>query len=101
MGDLEATLEQQLGDVAKAELVAQPPEHGEEHGVGWILQIVERCSGPLVEDPAACLADERAVPQGASPSPPAGRSGAAVRTVHGQVLSRSLVSATLAGELGV
>ena len=39
--DFEPTLEQHLGDVAKAELVAQPPQHGEQHDVGRVLEIVE------------------------------------------------------------
>ena len=47
-GDV-ATLQQQLGDVAEAQLVAQAPEHGEQYDVGRILQPVEECAGALVE----------------------------------------------------
>ena len=65
--DLVAALEHQLGDIAEAELVAETPQHGKEHTVGRVLEIVERGPGPLVEDLAARAAGERAVPEGASP----------------------------------
>ena len=58
--DLESALEQQLGDVAEAELVAQAPQHGERHDVGRMLEIVEWRPRPLVEDtPAARHANVR------------------------------------------
>jgi hypothetical protein len=47
---LKATLEQQLGDVTKAELVAQTPQHREQDHVRRVLEIVERRAGALVED---------------------------------------------------
>ena len=42
MGHLEAARQQQLGDIAEAELVAQPPPHGEEHEVRRVLELIER-----------------------------------------------------------
>ncbi len=50
---LEAALEQQLGDIAEAELVAQPPQHRQEHAVGRVLEFVERRAGSLVETTSA------------------------------------------------
>ena len=41
VADLEAALEEQLSDVAEARLVAETPEHGEQHDVRWVLQIVK------------------------------------------------------------
>jgi len=59
--DLEAALKQQLGDVAEAWLVAQAPQHGEQHDVGGVLQLIERGAGPLVEDSVAGAASGSAV----------------------------------------
>ena len=53
VADLESSLEEQLGDVLKAELVTQSPEHCDEHDVRWKLQIIERCARSLVELPPA------------------------------------------------
>ena len=41
VGDFIAALQQPFGDLTKAELVAQPPEHGYENDVGGVLEIVE------------------------------------------------------------
>ena len=68
MRDLEAALEEQLSDVAEAQLVAETPEHGEQHDVRWVLQIVEAGAGPLVEPP----------PAGAAAEPPVAERGAAL-----------------------
>ena len=56
VADLEAALEEQLGDVPEAELIAETPEHGEQHDVGRVLEIVERGAGPLVEPPPTVAA---------------------------------------------
>ena len=40
-------VEQQLGDVAEAELVAQAPQHGEQDAVGRVVEIVEGRPGSL------------------------------------------------------
>ena len=64
--DFEPALEQQLGNIAEAELVAQTPQHGEQHDVGGVLEIVERGAGPLVEDSAAGAARGRAVAERAT-----------------------------------
>ena len=53
VGDLEAALEQQLRDISEAELVAQPPQDGEQHDVGRVVELVEAGAGPLVEPPPA------------------------------------------------
>ncbi len=70
MGDLEAALEQHLGDVAEAELVAEPPEHREQHDVGRMLELVERRAGALVEDAPAGAASERPVAERRASPPP-------------------------------
>ena len=56
--DLEAALEEQLSDVAEAQLGAQPPEHGEQHDIRRVLEIVDRRAAPLVEVTSACPAVE-------------------------------------------
>ena len=63
VGDLEPALEQHLGDVAEAELIAKAPQHGEEHEVGWVLEVVERRPGALVEGAPAGATCERTVPE--------------------------------------
>ncbi len=86
MRHLEPALEQQLGDIAEAELVAQPPQHDEQHDVGRVLQIVEAGAGPLVEPPSAGAAAEPAVAELRALSPAGGRGGSTVRTVHWRLL---------------
>ena len=39
MTDFEATLQQELSDFAKSELVAQTPEDGEQHDVGREVEL--------------------------------------------------------------
>ena len=80
--DLVAALQQQLRDFAKAELVAQPPQHGEQHDVGRVLELVEAGAGPLVESAPTRAAVESPVAQcrAAGPSRRCGR--LAVRTRH-------------------
>ena len=52
---LVAALEEYLGDVAEAQLVAQPPEHREHHDVGREPDLVEARAGSLVEPaPGTC-----------------------------------------------
>jgi hypothetical protein len=47
MGEHEAALQEQLGEVAQAELVPQAPEHVQQDDVGRILQEIEgRARGP-------------------------------------------------------
>ena len=48
-----AALKQEFGNVSQPELVAQPPEHGEQHDIGRELQFVERRTGAFVEAPLA------------------------------------------------
>ena len=64
--DLEAALEEPLSDVAEAQLGAETPEHGEQHAVRWVLQIVAGGAGPLVEPP----------PTGPAAEPPGAERGA-------------------------
>ena len=66
--DLEAALEEQLSDVAAAQLGAETPEHGEQHDVRWVLPIGEGRAGPLVEPP----------PAGPAAEPPGAERGAAL-----------------------
>ena len=66
MRDLEAALEEQLSDVAEAQLGAETPAHGEPHDVGRVLAIVEGRAGPLVEPP----------PTGPAAEPPGAERGA-------------------------
>ena len=44
-----AALQQQFGDIAQPELVAEASEYGEQHDVRWKLQFVERGTGAFVE----------------------------------------------------
>ena len=64
-----AALQQQLRDISEAELVAQPPQHGEQHDVGREVELVEAGSGPLVEPPPAGAAAEPAVAELRAMSP--------------------------------
>ena len=68
VGNLEPALEQQLGDVPEAQLVAEPPQHREEHDVRRVLEIVEGCAGSLLKAP----------PAGPAAEPPVAERGAAV-----------------------
>jgi len=47
--DFEPTLEEQFGDISEAQLVAETPQHGEQHGVGGVLEVVEWRAGSFVE----------------------------------------------------
>ena len=76
--DLEAALEEQLSDVAEAQLVAETSEHGEQHDVRWVLQIVEGRAGPLVEAPPAGLAAEPPVAERGAALAPRRRRGCTV-----------------------
>ena len=49
MADGVTTLQQQLSDVPQPKLVAQTPEHREQHDVRWELQFVEHRTGAFVE----------------------------------------------------
>ncbi len=82
--DLEAALEQQLCDITEAELVAQAPQHGEQHDVGGVLQLIEWGAGPLFEDSVAGAASGSAVAERATSSSPAGLCGTTVGAGHGQ-----------------
>ena len=83
--DLVATLEQQLRDISGAELVAQPPQHGEQHDVGRVVELVEAGAGPLVESPPAGAAAEPAVAKLRAVSPLGCRARSTVRTGHGRL----------------
>ena len=63
---LEAALEEPLGDVPDAALIAETPAHGEPHAVGRVLEIGERGVGPLVAPP----------PTGPAAEPPGAERGA-------------------------
>ena len=65
---LVAALEEHLGDVAEAQLVAQPPEHREHHDVGREPDLVEARAGSLVEPAPARAALEPAVPELCAPA---------------------------------
>ena len=74
--------EEQLSDVAEAQLVAETPEYGEQHDVRWVLQIVEGRAGPLVEPPPAGLAAEPPVAERGAALAPRRRRGCTVWTSH-------------------
>ena len=82
MGDPEAPLEEQRGDVAEAARVTETPEYGEQDDIRRVLEIVDRGAGALVEGPPAGAA--RGGAGAAGGAPPAGLSGAPVGTVHKQ-----------------
>ena len=63
---LAAALEEPLGDVPDAALIAETPAHGEPHDGGRVLEIGERGAGPLVEPP----------PTGPAAEPPGAERGA-------------------------
>ena len=44
-----AALQQKFGYVPQPELVAQTPEHGEQHDVRWELQFVEERAAAFIE----------------------------------------------------
>src|SRR5262249_6927132 len=90
----EAALEEHLGQVAQAQLVAQPPEDHQQDEVGRVLQVVVRRAGPLVADPATCRAAEGAVAQGGAPPLFDGRGGA-VWARHEHLLRATINAATL------
>ena len=86
VGDLVAALEQQLRDISEAELVAQPPQHREQHDIGRVLEFVKAGAGPLVEPPPAGAAAEPAVAEFRAVSPLGCRARSTVRTGHGRLL---------------
>ena len=49
MGELKASLQKHLGQIAQAQLVPQPPQHNEQNNISGVLQKVERGSRALVE----------------------------------------------------
>ena len=57
-----AAPKEQLGDIPEPELVLQAPDHGPQHNVRRVLEIVEGRTGPLVEAPSAGPASEPPVP---------------------------------------
>ena len=71
--DVVAALQEQLGNVPQPELVAQAPQDGEEHDVGRVLQLVERCTRPFVEAAMAAGARESAVAERRPLLPPTHR----------------------------
>ena len=87
VADLEAALEEQLGDVPEAELIAETPEHGEQHDVDRVLEIVERGAGPLVEAPPAGLAAEPPGAERGAALAPRRRRGCTVWTSHQRPLT--------------
>ena len=95
VGDPEASLEEQRGDVAEAARGTETPEYGEQDDIRRVLEIVERGAGPLVEGPPAGAARGRC----GSRARCAAAAGWSLRSHSGDspqaVLSRSLVSATL------
>ncbi len=50
-----------FGEVAQAELVAQPPQHDQQHEIGRVLEVIVRRTRALIEDSAAPAAAEGAI----------------------------------------
>ena len=94
VGNFIAALEQQLRDISEAEFVAQPPEHGEQHDLGRVVELVEAGAGPLVEPPPAGATAEPAVAELRAVSPLGYRARSTVRTGHGQLLVLARTKAT-------
>jgi hypothetical protein len=87
VADLEASLEEQFGNIPEPQLVAKTPENCLEDNVRRELQIVERCPGPLIEPPLTVPAIVNPVAQG-GPGFPAKRGlRLAARAGRGQLLS--------------
>ena len=88
VGDHVAALQQELSDIAEAELVSQAPQYGEQHDVGRALELVEGRAGALVESAPAGGTPEPSVSQ-RRPLPSRVHSvRSAVRTVHGSSSSQ-------------
>ncbi len=83
VGDDVATQQEELGDIAEAELVSQTPEHREEHHVGRVLQFVEGCAGALIEPATASSAREALVAKRRPLRPSVHGVRSAVRTAYG------------------
>jgi hypothetical protein len=49
MRELEAALQEHLGQIAQAQLVPKSPQHDEQDNIGGVFEIVERGSCTLVE----------------------------------------------------
>lgn len=62
-GELEASLEEHLGQISQAEFVPEPPPNHEEDDVGGELKEVERRAGPVVEPSRAGAAPMARVAQ--------------------------------------
>ena len=63
MGEDETALEEHFGEVAEAQLVAQPLQHDQADHITGILQAIKQGAGPLVELSAARPAAKAAIPQ--------------------------------------
>ena len=82
MRDLNTALEEHLCHVAETQLVAQTPQHREEHHVGRDLKMVERRAGSLVEATLARAAVEPPVAERRARLASGRGGGCTVRTVH-------------------
>ena len=51
MGEFKAALQEHLGEIAQAQLVAQTPEHDEQDDIGRVLQEVKGSAGAFVKEP--------------------------------------------------
>ena len=91
----EAALQEHLGQVAQAQLVAQPPQHDEQDEIGRVLQVIVGRAGALVEDPAAAAAAEGAIAERGAPRLLGGRGRGTVGAGHGHLLHATANAATL------
>ena len=82
MRDLNTALEEHLCHVAETQLVAQTPQHREEHHVGRDLKMVEWRAGSLVEATLARAAVEPPVAERRARLASGRGGGCTVRTVH-------------------
>ena len=63
----------------------RPRQHGEQHDVGRVVELVEAGAGPVVEPPPAGAAAEPAVAELRAVSPLGYRARSRVRTAHSRI----------------
>jgi len=95
MAEGEAARQEQRGQVPQAALVAQPPQHDEQHAVGGILPMVVGRAGALVADPPAVAAAEGALAQRGTPGLLHCRGRDTLRARHRRLLHVLATAATL------
>src|SRR5262245_40063948 len=61
VGKDHAPLQEHFCEISEAQLVPHAPQHDEAHHIGGILQMVEACTGPLIEFPLTSMTPKASV----------------------------------------